>query len=119
MCDWLFQLELIGRCLFRCTHGFDFAYPKRAPKLLVGQSQTLLMYFFIWWFLFCIPLVLSLDNNSEKIKTFFGQFLPFLVFHRLCGKLFLDILPQSLHIIRTDPENLVSISVRFSLLDFL
>ena len=35
-------IELIGRCLLDVRIGFDVAYPKRAQKLLVGRSQTLL-----------------------------------------------------------------------------
>lgn len=38
-------IELIGRCLLDVRIGFDFAYPKRAQKLLVGRSQTLLIYY--------------------------------------------------------------------------
>ena len=38
-------IELIGRCLLEVLIGFYFAYPKRAQKLLVGRSQTLLIYF--------------------------------------------------------------------------
>lgn len=44
-------LELIGRCLLGGTSGFYDAYPKRAQKLLVGRSQTLLIcYIFICLF---------------------------------------------------------------------
>ena len=39
-------IELIGRCLFEVHIGFGYAYPKRVQKLLVGRSQTLLIYYF-------------------------------------------------------------------------
>ena len=68
----------------RCTHGFDFAYPKRAPKLLVGQPQTFLMFFLFNFFCgFCIwfPLILSLAQLSKKSQDEFRSF--FDIFHIL------------------------------------
>ena len=40
----MLTIELIGRCLLDVRIGFDFAYPKRAQKLLVDRLQTLLKY---------------------------------------------------------------------------
>lgn len=76
----------------RGTHGFGDAYPKRAPKLLVGRSQTLLSYAvggsihtdncYVSIFIFCsfnclcgcLSTDLSLANFSKKRKHYFGQF---------------------------------------------
>lgn len=79
----------------RGTHGFGDAYPKRAPKLLVGRSQTLLSYAvggsihtdncYVSIFIFCsfnclcgcLSTDLSLANFSKKRKHYFGQFFPY------------------------------------------
>lgn len=61
----------------RSTLGFDFACPKRAPKLLDGQSQTylLLMYFFVSGFLFLsFPLTSVYTNPENNASAFFNFF---------------------------------------------
>ena len=49
-------IELIGRCLLGGTSGFYDAYPKRAQKLLVGRSQTLLICYFYMFICGASPL---------------------------------------------------------------
>ncbi len=50
----------------RSTLGFGVAYPKRAPKLLVGQSQTILM---------CLGNTNTLPNSRHSYNFVF----PFLI----------------------------------------
>ena len=37
-------VKILGGVYLKRARGFAHAYPKRAPKLLVGRVQTLLMY---------------------------------------------------------------------------
>ena len=75
-------IELIGRCLLvQVRIGFFVACPKRAQKLLVGQSQTLLIYFIFVLIIFLFVVLVSRINNF--IFTFLLLFL--CNFSCLCG----------------------------------
>ena len=95
----------------RGTHGFGNAYPKRAPKLLVGRSQTLLSYAvggsihtdncYVSIFIFCsfnclcgcLSTDLSLANFSKKRKHYFADFSIFLpLFHSFAKSPLLETL---------------------------
>lgn len=75
-CEWVVsglsitnQIELIGRCLFEVLIEFFDACSKRAQKLLVGRSQTLLIYFIFVFDNFC------LCSSSHFVFTLFFIFV--------------------------------------------
>lgn len=76
-------IELIGRCLLEVRIEFSVAYSKRAQKLLVGRSQTLLIYFiFVLIIVFvCGPHIYNFV--SKQFSICFNLFL--ICFSCLCG----------------------------------